>query len=210
MAGARLQANGYEDAWLPAVAGMVAAVTSVPLIADDPDFTLSRLKPGAWRTELEFFLPVAHLSPDALNRLFDGLLDPVRHGDFAATLAGLNFRQSRGMLQGFIDMVFEHRGRYYLIDWKSNHLGAGSADYGQAAMSRAMADHAYILQYHLYTLALDRHLQRHLPGYRYQDHFGGIIYLFLRGVDPANCELGIYRDKPSPAFLACAADSILL
>jgi len=210
VAGARLQANGYDDTWLPAVAGMVAAVTTAPLIADDPDFNLAQLNPGAWRSELEFFLPVGHLSPDALHRLFDGLLDPLRHGNFAATLATLNFRQSRGMLQGFIDMVFEHRGRYYLIDWKSNHLGASSADYNQTAMSHAMADHAYILQYHLYTLALDRHLQRHLPGYRYEDHFGGIIYLFLRGVDPSDCELGIYRDKPSPTFLERAADLILL
>jgi exodeoxyribonuclease V beta subunit len=60
-----------------------------------------------------------------------------------------------------------------------------------------MAQHHYTLQYHLYSLATDRFLSARLPGYDYHEHFGGVFYLFIRGVDPARPEQGIYRDKPS-------------
>ena len=68
-------------------------------------------------------------------------------------------------------------------------------------MTRSMAEHSYILQYHLYTLALDRHLRLHLPGYSYEAHFGGAIYIYLRGIQAENPDQGIYRDRPSAEFI---------
>jgi exodeoxyribonuclease V beta subunit len=100
-----------------------------------------------------------------------------------------------------MDLVFEHDGRYYIIDWKSNHLGFSGSDYAHDSMTCSMAAHSYILQYHLYTLALDRHLRLHLPGYSYEAHFGGAIYVFLRGISTESPEQGIFRDKPSAAFI---------
>jgi len=196
-----LLSNGYGAEWLPAVSRMIVATTEAPLIADAAPFRLSQLKPGAWQTELEFFLPVAQLSPERLRQAFDGLLTPARHGRFGELLEELQFQQSRGMLHGFMDLVFEQDGRYYIIDWKSNHLGFNGSDYGQDAMTRSMVDHSYILQYHIYTLALDRHLRLHLPGYSYDTHFGGAIYVYLRGLDPAHPGQGIYRDRPSSSFI---------
>jgi exodeoxyribonuclease V beta subunit len=105
------------------------------------------------------------------------------------------------MMHGFMDLVFQHDGRYYIIDWKSNYLGFSGSDYGHEGMTRSMADHSYILQYHLYTLALDRHLKLHLPGYSYETHFGAAIYVYLRGITSDSPELGIYRDKPSVEFI---------
>ena len=205
----RLRANGYDQSWLPAVTSMVTDVTRTALLPDDPAFCLSRLQPGSWRVEMEFFLPVRQLSPDLLRALFDGLLDPRLHGDFSQVLAGLSFRQGRGMLQGFMDMVFEHNGRYYIIDWKSNHLGYRREEYGPDGLRESMVRHAYILQYHLYTLALDRMLRLHLPGYDYDTHCGGAIYVFLRGVSAASAGYGIYRDKPSAAFIRRAGELLL-
>jgi len=205
----RLRANGYDQDWLPAVSAMVTDVTRTPLCPDDPAFCLSRLQPGAWRVEMEFFLPIRQLSTDMLQALFDGLIDPRVHGNFGRTLAGLGFKQNRGMLQGFMDMVFEHNGRYYIVDWKSNHLGYRREEYGPAGLREPMARHAYILQYHLYTLALDRILRLHLPGYDYDTHCGGAIYVFLRGVSAASDEYGIYRDKPSAAFIRRAGELLL-
>ena len=66
----------------------------------------------------------------------------------------LTFRDIEGYLKGFIDLVFEHRGRYYVIDWKSNHLGYAPSDYGPAELQAAMAEHSYHLQYLLYSLAV--------------------------------------------------------
>ena len=99
-------------------------------------------------------------------------------------------------MKGFIDMVFQFEGRFFLVDWKSNWLGYGCEAYHQAALMERMETHAYILQYHLYALALDRYLALRLQDYSYETHFGGIYYIFLRGVDPERPELGIYQDRP--------------
>jgi len=196
-----LRAGGYAEQWLPAISTMINAVTGAPLVAEKPLFNLTQLNRGAWQAEMEFFLPVAQLSPERLRQLFDGLLDPELHGNFNQLLASLHFQQSRGMLHGFMDLVFEHDYRYYIIDWKSNHLGFSGNDYAQPGLSRSMAEHSYILQYHLYTLALDRHLRLHLPGYSYETHFGGAIYVYLRGIDSKNPQQGLYRDKPALEFI---------
>jgi len=66
-------------------------------------------------------------------------------------------------------------------------------------MRPAMLEHNYYLQYHLYTLAADLFLQKRLPGYDYQTHFGGVYYIFLRGIDPADPSRGIFRDRPAAA-----------
>ena len=61
-----------------------------------------------------------------------------------------------------------------------------------------MMSHHYVLQYHIYTIALHRYLQTRLPDYDYEKHFGGVYYLFIKGMKkelgPAN---GIFRDRPS-------------
>ena len=105
------------------------------------------------------------------------------------------------MLKGFIDLVFRWQGRYYLLDYKSNWLGDGSEAYTREAMAQAMQSHRYDLQYQLYTLALHRYLRHRLAGYDYEKHFGGVIYLFLRGVDPAHPENGIFTTRPDAGLI---------
>jgi exodeoxyribonuclease V beta subunit len=101
------------------------------------------------------------------------------------------------MLQGFIDLVFEHCGRYYVVDYKSNHLGDTPDDYSREALRRAMLEHHYDLQYLIYTLAVHRYLKLRLPGYDYDANFGGVYYLFIRGMDPHHEERrGVYFDRP--------------
>jgi exodeoxyribonuclease V beta subunit len=142
--------------------------------------------------ELEFNLPAARLTAQALANLLREYRYPV---------PALGFGVLEGYLRGFIDLVFEHAGRYYILDWKSNHLGNTPADYGPAPVARAMQEHGYHLQYLLYTVALHRHLQRRLPDYRYEQHFGGAIYLFVRGVRPGwplgdGKPPGVHHDRP--------------
>ncbi len=104
-----------------------------------------------------------------------------------------------GMLKGFIDLVFEFQGRYYVLDYKSNHLGENTEAYNRNALAGAMLTHRYDLQYVLYILALHRLLKARLPGYRYQRDMGGAVYLFLRGVDRNH--KGVYGDKPPQALI---------
>lgn len=100
-------------------------------------------------------------------------------------------------MRGFIDLLFRFKKRFYLVDWKSNWLGSQPADYGSEGMRRAMLQHNYYLQYHLYTLAADLFLEKRLPGYDYQTHFGGVFYIFLRGIDSKDSSRGIFRDRPA-------------
>ena len=109
-----------------------------------------------------------------------------------------------------MDMAFCSGGRFYLVDWKSNHLGNQVSDYGQGAVARVMRDNFYVLQYHLYCLALHLYLGARLPGYRYDSHFGGVYYFFLRGVDPASGpEYGIYRDRPPEGLITDLAAKLI-
>jgi exodeoxyribonuclease V beta subunit len=204
-----LAGNGFHAQWLPAVTSMVAAVISAPIIPDDADFTLSQLKTGEWQAEMEFYLPIRQLSPDTLRALFEDILDEERFSDFHEVLSRLSFRQSRGMLQGFIDLVFTHNGRFYILDWKSNHLGMKPSDYNQDTMHRSMCRSAYILQYHLYTLALDRLLKVRLPDYSYEKHFGGALYLYLRGITAGSEKGGICFGRPRPEFIRRAGELML-
>jgi len=118
-----------------------------------------------------------------------------------------------GYLNGYIDLVFEHAGRYYVLDWKSNHLGATAGDYGREAVASAMAAHGYHLQALVYALALDHYLRRRIGDYAHATHFGGVLYLFVRGVRPAwrnadRTPAGVWFDCPTPATLARVAAAL--
>lgn len=105
-----------------------------------------------------------------------------------------------GVIHGFVDMVLYHEGKYYIIDWKTNHLGNALEDYDGAALVRAMDAHNYRLQYYIYTMALVRYLRQRLPNFSYADHFGGVFYLFLRGMR-RHRSTGVYYDRPSQSII---------
>ena len=143
--------------------------------------------------ELEFNLPSNGLGAGRLAALLR------EHGYPVPPLA---FGTLDGYLRGFIDLVFEQAGRFHVVDWKSNHLGMTPADYGGASMARAMDAHGYHLQYLLYSLAVHRYLQQRMPDYRYEDHYAGVTYLFVRGVRPGWADAtgqpaGVYSHRPS-------------
>jgi exodeoxyribonuclease V beta subunit len=105
-------------------------------------------------------------------------------------------------MRGFIDIVFEHRGRYYLADYKSNWLGPTIDSYGGDALAKSMGREAYFLQYLVYCVALHRYLELRIQGYRYETHFGGVRYLFVRGMRPQSGAVrGVYADRPPVALI---------
>lgn len=108
----------------------------------------------------------------------------------------LQFEQIQGMVRGSIDLVFRHNGKYYLVDYKSNFLGSTLADYNQEALKKEMLHSHYDWQYLIYTLALHRYLQSVVPDYDYARDFGGVFYLFLRGMN-GEPQSGVFYDRPS-------------
>jgi len=127
--------------------------------------------------ELEFWFPSERLDAVRLDRLcrtriMKGLDRPT-----------LPERVLHGMLKGFADLVFEHAGRYWVLDYKTNALGPGDSAYTQAAMEMGMVGHRYDIQGTIYMLALHRLLRSRLgEAYEPQRQLGGAVFLFLRGV----------------------------
>jgi exodeoxyribonuclease V beta subunit len=203
--------HGIEKEWQPCLCEMVSNVLHAPLGSQDSSFTLADLKSGSWQTELEFFFPLKFISSDLLRRALGNHTAEYEAVDLDAVLAALQFKPVQGMVQGFMDMVFEHQGRYYLLDWKSNHLGLGVEQYGQEAMKREMERNLYPLQYLLYTVALNRYLALRVTGYDYTTHFGGVYYIFLRGVEATPTEecYGIYRDLPPCELVNALTDTLV-
>ena len=154
--------------------------------------TLCDVPRGRRLIELEFNLPAAHLTAGALAALLR---------EYGYPVPSLSFGVLEGYLRGFIDLVFEQGGRYYILDWKSNHLGCNAAAYTAGPVARAMEEHSYHLQYLLYAVALHRYLERRLSDYQYDVHFGGAMYLFVRGVRPGwtsadGTSTGVHFDRP--------------
>ncbi|OOF45567.1 exodeoxyribonuclease V subunit beta [Rodentibacter trehalosifermentans] len=112
----------------------------------------------------------------------------------------LQFEDIQGMIRGTIDLVFRYQGKYYLLDYKSNFLGETWADYKQRALEKTMLHHHYDWQYLLYTLALHRYLKTVDSKYDYERDFGGVFYLFLRGMN-GEPQSGVFFDRPSAQLI---------
>lgn len=100
-----------------------------------------------------------------------------------------------GIMNGKIDLFFERNGKYYVLDWKSNYLGDTLESYNENKLSEAMADNNYNLQYHIYTVAVCKYLKTRIPDFNYERDFGGVIYLFLRGLRTGSSN-AVYYHKP--------------
>ncbi|WP_421272583.1 exodeoxyribonuclease V subunit beta [Aeromonas taiwanensis] len=183
-----LAQDGFDESWAQVLQQQVEAVLDTPLETGFGEpLRLRDLAPERKQVELEFFLPMGRVTAPALTALCQQH-DPLSRGN-----KPLSFATVQGMLKGFIDLVFEWQGRWYLLDYKSNHLGMSPADYSRPALEQAMVEHRYDLQYQLYSLALHRLLALRLPGYDFDQHFGGVFYLFLRGMPQG----GIFHTRPS-------------
>ncbi len=200
LAEAQLVAHGFDRGWAGVVADLVDRVLDAPVLGPGVPFRLRGLEPADRVAELEFLLAGGRVTPAGLARTLSDLRDPAVPADLSDRVARLGFPAVRGLLKGFVDLVFRYGGRYYLLDWKSNHLGDHPGAYDRPAMAAEMARHHYDLQYLLYAAALHRYLGRRLPGYRYDDHFGGAVYVFVRGVSPGT-EHGLFRARPAKAVV---------
>jgi exodeoxyribonuclease V beta subunit len=203
-----LNAHGLDRTWTETVACMVKRVLRVDL----GGVRLEQVAARERLTELEFMFPLKPLTAGILESALEDRMSSLHVpsplagegvGEGAGPLPSyksprLAFDPVKGFLRGFMDLVFRHQGKYYLIDWKSNHLGDAVEDYGQDALLQSMIRDGYILQYHLYMVALHQYLKHRLEGYSYHEHCGGVFYVFLRGVDPEKGpEYGIFHARPN-------------
>ncbi|OCG63565.1 exodeoxyribonuclease V subunit beta [Gilliamella sp. GillExp13] len=179
-----------ETEWNSVVTNWMQQILTTKL--HDPNLILSQVLMGQHINELQFYLPIRKT---VTSQQLDSLCKQYDH--LSRLCPELDFESVQGMLRGFIDLVFKFEGKYYVVDYKSNWLGECVDAYSQEALEKVMCDHRYDLQYQLYCLALHRFLKGRLSNYQYQTHFGGVYYLFLRGMP----EQGIFYHLPLQEFI---------
>ncbi len=192
------------ESWVQSLEEWMKALLEAPLLPE------STTRPGHhgsgnlrlrdlknYRTEMEFWFETHNVDLNHLDRIVTTYTLGNRNRP------ALLPEKINGILKGFMDLVFEHEGKYFIADYKSNWLGARNDAYSVEAMDEAVRDHRYDLQYSLYLFALHRLLQSRLPDYDYNHHVGGVIYLFMRGISAPSA--GIHFERP-PAQLMIELD----
>jgi exodeoxyribonuclease V beta subunit len=204
---AALAEYGYEPHWRDTLCDMIGRVIDMPL-EPGRDVRLSALGREDCLHELSFTFPLRPITPGKLRALFSGA--GCVADDIPERIGSLRFQPVEGFMRGFIDLAFRHDGRFYLIDWKSNHLGNRLEDYGTKALAAVMKDDLYVVQYHLYAVALHEYLKKRVRDYDYDSHFGGVFYVFLRGTDPAKGPgTGIFRDRPARGLIEALSEGLV-
>jgi exodeoxyribonuclease V beta subunit len=195
----KLLYHAIDPHWQDVVLAWLKDIVDTPLNSEG--LMLNQVSLGERINEMAFYFRARSLQPKAVMALAEHHRFSPDNG-LLGGLANLHARVEDGYVTGYIDLVFEHGGRFYLADYKSNWLGEGYHDYHPQTLMNAMREHHYTLQYLLYTLALHRYLKLRVPGYAYERHFGGVYYLFLRGMRPrSGHRLGVVAEKPSAAFI---------
>jgi exodeoxyribonuclease V beta subunit len=172
---------------------MLDNVLTYPLPGNNGVIRLCDLPGSNCRPEMQFFFPADKLLDSGrVNRLLEHL---------SGRRASLDVAGLRGFVNGFIDLVFESGGRYYIIDWKSNDLGDSLNDYDETGLAQSMFESHYYLQAAIYLLALDKFLNNRLPCYDFNKHIGGVFYLYVRGMNSDFPGTGVYHMLPDKKVL---------
>ena len=193
--GAELRRAGLASQHLEPLLAGLEQVRLTPFGGPLGGLRLADLAAGQWLNEMNFDLTLGSVRAEALAAAFADHPGGAFGADYAKQVALLPIA-SRGFLTGSIDLLFQApdpagRGRWWVLDWKSNWLGlrdskgrplaCGPSHYGSGAMTALMAANHYPLQAHLYLVALHRYLSWRQPGYQPERDLGGYAYLFLRG-----------------------------
>ena len=175
-----LEAHQIDKNWADVAGKMLLDVSQSKI----PGLDLSSVSRADQIREMEFHFRVMQPSAERLFGIIRGSTGKPANGSSV-----------NNMLTGFIDLIIRQGGRFYILDYKSNHLGDTPEDYSAEKLGLEMEHAGYDLQYHLYTVALIKYLRTRIPNFRYEKHFGGVAYLFVRGM-AAGSSNGIWFHKP--------------
>ncbi len=174
----------FDKQWIPTVRKMVLDTISQSLAEG---VSLNRISNDQRLVEIEFMFPLKNADTTRIFSL-------IGHSESKLQPS------IDGFMKGFIDLTFWYNGRYYILDYKSNYLGSSKENYSIESLNEEMKHSMYNLQYHIYTIALVRYLTLKNPGFNYKTDFGGVFYVFLRGLQKGS-KSGIYFDKPKQTII---------
>lgn len=173
--------HGFEERWKPVLQILLENGVNHELISG---INLGKISNENRLVEMQFHFPMKNVETTHL-------LSIIRNSTAKTT------DKASGFMTGFIDLIFQYEGKFYILDYKSNHLGDSTAEYNSESLRDEMIHSSYDLQYHIYTVALHRYLKQRRPDYDYERDFGGVFYLFLRGIEKGKTGSGVYFDKPN-------------
>lgn len=197
-------ATGFTDAdlisWLDEILNTPLTINN----SQEGDFCLNTLLMHQTLRESEFYFPMEQANVNVLETLLTDHRNVNKATESKSMPVRLpSYKSLKGMMHGFIDLVFEQNGKFFVCDYKSSHLGDNFDDYHHEALRHNIEGNHYDLQYLIYSLALHRHLKQTLANYNVETHFGGIYYLYLRGMSntESNNGNGVYYRQITPKEL---------
>jgi exodeoxyribonuclease V beta subunit len=192
---ARLALGDESAQWQTVLENWFSDIVNTPL---DASFSLKDIAAGQRLDEMEFHFPI---------KANQALIKQLKQSGVLPAHMSLSGDTLQGMMTGYIDLIVAHGEKFYLIDYKSNDLGPEQSAYHAQAVAEAVKHHHYDLQYLIYCVALNRYLTQRIPDYSYAKHFGGVRYLFLRGMN-GEPGAGVFSDRPDLAQIE-ALDALL-
>ncbi|OOR98715.1 exodeoxyribonuclease V subunit beta [Haemophilus paracuniculus] len=162
----------------------------------EPAFSLNQIDEKQRLNEWQFYLRLSNRNAlPELNKLLK------KYSPIAKNLPDLNLLELEGFVKGYVDCIVKINDKFYILDYKSNSLSAFGYDFSPQNIEKEIGKSRYDLQYILYTLAIHRYLRFRLgKNYDYDNDFGGIAYLFLRGMN-GTPNSGVYFEKPSKQLI---------
>jgi exodeoxyribonuclease V beta subunit len=204
----KLLEYGFDISWNVQIKNFLDNLVKTPVTGIPGGFSLNMIRPDSCLKETEFYFPLKRITQSQINDLFLGsqtndlFLGHQNEPRF-------EFSPVRGFMKGFMDCIFDYENKYYLVDWKSNYLGESLQDYCRSALQTVMMHEGYNLQYHIYLTALNAFFSLRDKQYSYEKKFGGVIYVFLRGISPENIENGIFFHKPEKNMILRLSEMLL-
>ncbi|VAX76719.1 exodeoxyribonuclease V subunit beta [Buchnera aphidicola] len=197
----KLNFISLSNKWMNYLFKWLCMFISSPL--NEKNLSLNQLKKSNCQKEIKFILPIEdHLKINELNKVMK-MFDPL-----SAKCPDIYFQKTSGIITGIIDLIFYWNKKYYIIEYKSNWLGPNKNYYTHNNIQKEIMQYRYDLQYQIYSLSIHRYLKNKIKDYQYHIHFGGIFYLFIRGINNKDNTTGIYFFKP-PYNLIYQIDNLL-
>ena len=181
----RRMSPGLEETHAEGLHELIKHLSSLSLPSGSETISLPQIQRNQQIAELEFNFPIGEFHTQQLADL-----------STQDTPFELQKGKWQGLMNGKIDFIGMLGNKFYIIDWKSNHLGNQLSDYAAAGLQEAMDSNNYHLQYYIYLAALYKFLSLRLPAFDYDQHIGGVYYLFVRGIR-ADADTGIFYRKPT-------------
>jgi exodeoxyribonuclease V beta subunit len=176
--------NNDEDNVNKNISTMLNHVLNAQIDVKDCSLKLSQIENSKKLVEMGFNYKLSNFETQKLIQIIDDVnLNPDINDKI------------QGFMSGFIDLLFEHEGKYYILDWKSNYLGHSVENYTPKELGKAVIKSNYHMQYYIYSVATKLYLQNIIDDFDYNKHFGGVIYVYTRGCR-ADKNTGIFYTMP--------------